>query len=131
MRSCACLVRGHERLGALTENTSHATVVIDYAAVEQLADDLHAQAVALQAKLDQLSAGWHQMLGASSGDAMTAFSFRAGDSHVEQLAGIEKLEAASVWLRKHSDNMRQIDDDCAARLAILGPDGGSQGQVRS
>ena len=110
----------------MPNSSSHSTVEIDYAAVDQAIDALHAQAVALRENLDLLSGGWHRMLGATSGEAMTAFSFRAGDSYVEQAENIAKLEAAAAWLRRHSDSMKELDDSYAARLASRGS-GGSQG----
>jgi len=110
----------------MPNSTSHSTVAIDYAAVDEAIDALHTQAAALRENLDQLSGGWHRMLGATSGEAMTAFSFRAGDSYVQQAENIEKLEAAAAWLRRHSDNMRELDESYAAKLASRGG-GGSYG----
>jgi len=100
-------------------NTGSDIVAIDYEAVQQLADQLAAQAAAMSDNLDQLSGGWTGMFRSTAGLAMTAASFAAGDSRIQHQAQIDRLEAASHWLVRHSENMKAIDADTAAKLANI------------
>ncbi|MCL2652601.1 MAG: hypothetical protein FWD63_02275 [Propionibacteriaceae bacterium] len=100
-------------------DTEPGIVAIDYEAVQQLADQLAAQAAAMSDNLDQLSGGWTSMFGSTAGLAMTAASFAAGDSRIQHQTQIDKLEAASRWLVHHSENMKAIDANTAAELAAV------------
>jgi len=91
------------------------TVALNYADMTDLADELAKQVSLMHEDLDRLHAEWWQMLAASSGEAMTAFSYSAGEWMAHMRAQVAILEGARDWLRRHRDNMREAEKN-AVRL---------------
>jgi len=91
-------------------------IVMDYPLMEQFCEQLDADAAALTWCLDTYQHQMMTMISQVQGEMIASFADAAGDWLNKMRHQVEKLEAAGKLLRRHMDNMQEIERTGLAKL---------------